>query len=317
MSHRLPSLDLLPGFEAAARLLSFTLAAAELHLTQSAVSRQIQALEEQLGVALFRRHHRALELTDAGHLLYPAAAQILATWRAAADRLRAAGRRRLLSVTTTNSFASLWLIPRLARFADAHPEVDVRIAASMRIQDLDREGIDVAIRYCPVELATPRGARLFGESVVPVCSPGLLRDPRRPLAQPADLRHHVLLRLQDDEARTPWLNWASWLEVAGVPDLRPAGNLTLANYEQIVQAAIAGHGIALGRLPLSRELLADGTLVAPFDRAVQTTRAYYVLPAETALERPEAADFIAWVRAEAKRAGRANPSRRGAARSTS
>jgi len=189
MPDRLPSLDLLPGFEAAARLLSFTLAADELHLTQSAVSRQIKELETQLGLSLFRRRHRALELTEAGHLLYPVAAQVLATMRSATQRVRGLGQRRVLSLTTTNSFAALWLIPRLAGFARSHPEVDVRISASTRIEDLERDGIDLAIRYCPPERAGPNAVRLFGERVVPVCSPRLLAVSDKPLARPAAWRH--------------------------------------------------------------------------------------------------------------------------------
>lgn len=304
MTIRLPPLDLLPGFEAAARWLSFTHAAEELHLTQSAVSRQIKALEEQLGVALFHRRHRALELTEAGHQLYPVVAQAIASLRAAAERLQAQGRRRLLSVTTTNSFAALWLIPRLAGFARAHPEVDVRIAADMRIQDLDRDGIDVAVRYCPRELAGPLGLKLFGESVTPVCSPELPAGRGRPLVTPSDLRHHVLLRLPEEEVRLPWLAWSTWLELAGVPDLVAAGHLTLSNYEQIIPAAIAGHGVALGRMPLLRAHLARGELIAPFERAVETTRAYYVIPSGRSTGRPEAARFVDWIRGEARRAAR-------------
>jgi len=149
---RLPSLDLLRGFESAARLLSFTRAGEELHLTQSAVSRQMQELEGQLGVKLFERRHRALALTEAGQQFYPAAAQVLATMRAATDRLRAQAGRVGLAVTTTHSFAALWLIPRLAGFTRAHPGVDVRIAADVRVQDLERDGLDVAIRHGPASL---------------------------------------------------------------------------------------------------------------------------------------------------------------------
>jgi len=165
---RLPSLDLLRGFEAAARLLSFTRAGEELHLTQSAVSRQMQELEGQLGVKLFERRHRALALTAAGQQFYPAASQVLATMRAATDRLRAQSGRRALAVTSTHSFAALWLIPRLAGFTRAHPGVDVRISADTRVQDLERDGLDVAIRHGPASLAGANAERLFGERVFPV-----------------------------------------------------------------------------------------------------------------------------------------------------
>jgi DNA-binding transcriptional LysR family regulator len=297
---RLPSLDLLRGFEAAARLLSFTRAGEELHLTQSAVSRQMQELEAQLGVKLFERRHRALALTDAGQQFYPAAAQVLSTMRAATDRLRAQSGRRTLAVTTTHSFAALWLIPRLAGFTRAHPGVDVRIAADTRVQDLERDGLDVAIRHGPASLAGPNAERLFGERVFPVCSPKLLKDPRRPLRQPADLAHHVLLQYDDPDARHPWLHWRTWLEVERLSELKPAGRLSFSGYEQIIAAAIAGHGVALGRSPLLKGVLEAGELVAPFRRSADPARAYYAVVSPNAPARPEVGEFIAWLKREAE-----------------
>ena len=300
---RLPSLDLLKGFEAAARLLSFTKAGAELHLSQSAVSRQIQDLEDQLGVALFERRHRALALTEAGQALYAAAAQVLATMRSVTDRLRASvsRRRRTLAVTTTQSFAALWLIPRLAGFTREHPELDVRISAETRVLDLERDGLDLAIRHGPASLVGPHVLRLFGERVFPVCSPKLLKVPKKPLREPTDLRHHVLLQYDDPEGKHPWLHWKTWLEVERLADLRPAGTLTFSGYEQIIPAAIAGHGVALGRSPLLRELLASGELVAPFKRTADPARAYYAVVSPHSAGRPEVADFVAWLRDEASK----------------
>ena len=298
---RLPSLDLLKAFEAAARLLSFTKAGDELHLSQSAVSRQIQDLEEQLGVPLFQRRHRALVLTEAGQQLFSAAAQVLATMRTVTDRLRAATGRQVLSVTTMASFAALWLVPRLSGFARDHPGVDVRIATEPRMQDLEREGLDVGIRYCTDEMAGDEALRLFGEVVFPVCSPQLATDPKRPLREPADLRHHVLLQYDDPEGYAPWLNWKSWLELVGVPDLRPAGSILLSGYEYIIPAAIAGQGVALGRSPLVRELIDAGTLVAPFPRTSASSRAYFVQISTNAAKRPEVEAFVGWLRAEAAR----------------
>src|SRR5213078_4039751 len=206
MVRNYPSLDLLEGFEAAARHLSFTKAGEELFLTQSAVSRQIKELEEQLGVELFHRRHRALVLTEAGQQFYAAAAQVLTTMRTATSRLRAQTGKKTLSVTTTNSFAALWLIPRLAGFTRTHPDVEVKITAETRVQDLERDGLDVAIRHGPASLAGPNAVRLFGERVFPVCSPKLLRDPKRPLKQPADLKEHCLLQYDDPDGRHPWLH---------------------------------------------------------------------------------------------------------------
>jgi LysR family transcriptional regulator, glycine cleavage system transcriptional activator len=296
---RLPSLDLLKGFEAAARLLSFTKAGAELFLSQSAVSRQIQELEEQLGVRLFQRRHRSLILTDAGQVLYPAAAQVLATMRGVTDRLRAASGRRSLSVTTTQSLASLWLIPRLAGFTRTHPDMDVRISADARVMDLERDGLDLAIRHGPATLSGPGAVRLFGERVFPVCSPKLLLDPKRPLREPADLRHHVLLQYDDPEGRHPWLHWRTWLEIVRLGDLRPAGNLMFSGYDQIIPSAIAGHGVALGRSPLVREAMAAGELVAPFSLSADPARAYFAVVTKNAARRKEVIDFVAWLKEEA------------------
>ena len=294
----MPSLDLLTGFEAAARHLSFTKAGEELFLTQSAVSRQIKELEAQLGVALFHRRHRALVLTDAGQQFYAAAAQVITTMRTATERLRAqSGRKRPLSLTTTHSFAALWLIPRLAGFTRTHPGVDVRITADTRVQDLERDGLDLAIRHGPASLAGPNAVRLFGERVFPVCSPKLLKA--NPLRQPADLKKHTLLQYDDPDARHPWLHWKTWLEVAGVPELRPAATLSLSGFEQIIPAAIAGHGVALGRSPLVKDLLAEKKLVAPFKTAADPARAYFVIPATAAAGRAEVKDFIEWLKDEA------------------
>ena len=298
---RLPSLDLLKGFEAAARLLSFTKAGEELFLSQSAVSRQIQELEEQLGVPLFQRRHRALALTEAGQTLYAAAAQALATMRAVTDRLRATRGRRTLAVTTTQSFASLWLIPRLAGFTGKHPELDVRISAESRVLDLERDGLDLAIRHGPAKMAGTGAVRLFGERMFPVCSPKLLRDKARPLKEPADLKHHVLLHYDDPDGRHPWMHWKTWLEIERLADLRPAGSLVFSGYEQIIPAAIAGHGVALGRSPLVREAMAAGELVAPFKRSADPARAYSAIVSSHAGGRPEVAGFIDWLKEESKK----------------
>jgi LysR family transcriptional regulator, glycine cleavage system transcriptional activator len=298
---RLPSLDLLKGFEAAARLLSFTKAGEELYLSQSAVSRQIQELEEQLGVRLFERRHRALALTEAGQTLYPAAAQALATMRAVTMRLRAGRGRQTLAVTTTHSFASLWLIPRLAGFTRAHPELDVRISAETRVLDLERDGLDLAIRHGPAQMVGTHALRLFGERVFPVCSPKLLGDPKKPLREPADLRHHVLLQYDDPDGRHPWMHWKTWLEVERLTDLRPAGSLVFSGYDQIIPAAVAGHGVALGRSPLVRKMIAAGQLVAPFPRSADPARAYYAIVSKNSAGRPEVAAFVNWLKEEAKK----------------
>ena len=293
----LPALDLLVGFESAARHLSFTKAGEELFLTQSAVSRQIKDLEDQLGVVLFQRRHRALALTEAGHQFYAAAAQALSTMRTATDRLRAQAGQKALSVTTTHSFAALWLIPRLAGFTRDHPGVDVRITAETRVQQLERDGLDLALRHGPASLAGPNAVRLFGEKVFPVCSPKLLR--KKPLEKPQDLKNHVLLQYDDPEGRHPWLHWKTWLEVERIADLKPAGTLSFSGYEQIIPAAIAGHGVALGRSPLVKDLMRSGELVAPFKSSADPARAYFAIVSRNAAGRPEVTAFLEWLKAEA------------------
>ena len=296
---RLPSLDFLRGFEAAGRLLSFTRAADELALTQSALSRQVQALETALGVPLFLRRHRTLELTPAGSALHRDIAAALAAIAGAADRIRVGTREPGLTLTTTVSFASLWIVPRLPAFRARHPQVEVYISANDRTVDLTRGDVDLAIRYCAEESAPREGVRLFGERMLPVVAPSVARDPRTPLKRPSDLARHVLLHLDDPEGRTPWLDWRAWLAANGEPGLKPAGSLRFTLYDQVIQAAVGGQGVALGRLPMIAAHLRDGRLVAPFPKNFDSARGYYVLVAPHARARADVEAFVAWLAAEA------------------
>src|SRR5512143_1377569 len=298
---RLPSLDFLRGFEAAGRLLSFTRAAGELFLTQSALSRQVAALEEALGVPLFERRHRALALTPAGAAFHRDVTAVLQGLAAAAQAARGALRSPGLALSTTVSFASLWVIPRLATFRARHPEVEVYISADDRVVDLSRGDVDVAIRYL-ADAKAPEGAvRLFGERMMPVVSPKLLARGGTPLARPADLARHVLLHLDDPDGRTPWLEWSVWLGSNGQPGLRPAGNLRFKLYDQLIQAAVAGQGVALRPIPLIAEHLRDGRLVAPFPKRYESARGYYAVVAPHAAERADVSAFVGWLAAEARR----------------
>ena len=295
---QLPPLELLLAFEASARHLSFTKAAGELSLTQSAVSRQIQALEESLATRLFERRTRALLLTEAGQRLYQVAQQALGVLDAATQKLRGAGAARTVTVTTTPGFASLWLIPRLNGYLQANPGVDVRISASYELTNLEREGVDLGIRYASADQM--KGQRpLFEEEVVPVCSPELAADPARPLREPADLRAHVLLH--SDDSQYSWMEWNLWLHAHGLRDLKSAGALQFNQYDQLVQAAVNGQGIALGRLPLLQRLLKQGKLVTPFPKSVVSSRGYYLVRSVRAAGKREIADFTAWLLAEAKK----------------
>jgi DNA-binding transcriptional LysR family regulator len=205
-----------------------------------------------------------------------------------------------VTVTSTLAFCGLWLIPRLGSFHLAHPEIDVRIAANDRVLNLDRERIDVSIRYCKPDAAPEGAVYLFDEALIPVCSPALLHDSARPLARPADLRHHVLLELDDPNLPSPWLRWSLWLHRAGVGSLKPARVLAFNYYDQLIRAALTGQGVALGRTALVRELIEDGSLAAPFELTARTDRAYYAVTAGFARERPEVRGFMDWLRREAQ-----------------
>lgn len=295
------SLDLLRGFEAAARRLSFTAAAGELFLTQSAVSRQVQQLEEQLGVKLFERRTRALALTPAGALYAREVARALDQVREATALVRARP-TPVVRVTCSVSFAALWLVPRLAQFRAAQPEIAVHLAADNAIASLERQAVDVAIRYCAPARAGAEAERLFGEQVAPVCSPALLKGRR--IRGAHDLLQLPLLELVDPNGAAPWLQWKVWCEVAQVERPRESVGFVFSQYDQVIQAVVAGQGVAIGRFPLVDRLLAARQLVLPLERAAVTTdqgRAYWLIVAAAARKRPEVRAFADWLRAEVAR----------------
>jgi LysR family transcriptional regulator, glycine cleavage system transcriptional activator len=269
-----------------------------LFLSQSAVSRQIKQLEESLGVTLYERLHRALVLTEAGRIMQRAVDDSLERLRDAAARVRpSAAVMRQVSITCTPGFASFWLIPRLARFTASHPQVDVRLSATLEILDLERSQIDVAVRF--VTSRAGKGPLLFEEEVQPMCSPQLLRDPQRPLKTPADLEHHTLLTLDKHE---PTTDWEPWLRLIGLDTVRPANTMRFTRYVEAVAAACAGQGVVIGRLPLLAELVREGQLVAPFRSGAASRRAYFVTPSPQAAHNPDAQDFIRWLMSEAEQA---------------
>ena len=294
----LPPLDQLEAFEASARHLSFTKAADELALTQSAVSRQIAALEEHYGLPLFRRLHRALRLTDDGQTLYLAVTEVLGTLHQVGGELKRDRRAKTVVVTTTPGFAGLWLIPRLSNFTAARPDVDVRISAGYKLENLARDGFDLAVRYQPEDQVEAGAELLFGDVVMPVCSPKLLRDRERPLKTPEDLRHHVLMYL-DSGPGADMQDWPIWLRAMKLEGLKPASVLHFSQFDQLINAAVAGQGIALGRSPLLKQMLRDRRLVAPFKKTVASPRSYYLLRSPAAARKPEVEEFAAWIAAEA------------------
>lgn len=297
----LPALDLLKAFEAAARHLSFTKAGAELFLSQSAVSRQIQQLEQQLGTPLFIRRTRALLLTEAGQRYYRDVAETLRQLRDATARLTARAAGATVTVTTTVTFASLWLVPRLGDFRERHPEVNVFLAADNNLRDLERDRLDVSIRYAPRRIAGRDALKLFGESVVPVCSPKL--PGAGDISRPEDLARFPLIHYEDPVQQTPWLSWDVWFEVMQVKRERAAAALRFSHYDQVVRAATEGQGIALGRLPLIAPLLKEGKLALPLRaaryRMSAQDRAYWLVVSAAARSRPEVAKFTEWLKSQA------------------
>ena len=295
----LPPLELLRSFEAAARRLSFTLAAGELHLTQSAVSRQIQQLEASLGVLLFERRHRALSLTEAGGVLQRAVTDSLERLRDATARVRASSAPRQVAITTTPGFASIWLIPKLARFTGSHPQVDVRVSATLDVLDLESSRIDLAVRFVPVGRGV--GPALFEESVIPLCSPQVAAS----LRELSDFSKLTLLTVEyPDHSEAPTADWEPWLKVMGLEDLRMKSTLRFTQYADAVSAAVAGQGVVIGRLPLLSELVRDGRLVAPLGEGAASHRGYFIEMSRRAAGNRDAQEFAQWLRDEAEAAQR-------------
>lgn len=277
MARSLPPLDLLIGFEAAARQLSFSKAADEVFVTQSAISRQVKKLEEFVGVALFERRHRSLELTEEGRMLFQVASETLARLSQAVESLRDEPSNRSIKISTTTSFASLWLVPRLARFREQHPDIAIYIEADNRIVDLKQGVVDLAIRYCAADQINPDiDICLSTEEVFPVCSPSLLRRSGRTINRIEDLRHHTLLHLSDTQNAWPWLQWPQWLAGAGAPGPVPDIGLRFSHLDQMIHAATMGHGIALGTSPLVNYLLEEGALVEPLSPRLVSPRSFYI-----------------------------------------
>jgi DNA-binding transcriptional LysR family regulator len=275
----LPTLDHLKGFAAAARHLSFTRAAAELFLTQSAISRQIQTLEEQLGVALFVREPRRLRLSAEGEQLQRTVDEVFRQLAETTEALRG-GRRRPVTVSASIGISSLWLVPRLAAFLDANPEVDVRISANNRLVNLEREGIDLALRYSAAEDVPASADLLFGDEICPVGSPAYVGDSAR-LGLSAEALAGFTLLAYDGVGRYPWLDWTAWLQALGLAKAQPKAVLHFNHYDQMIAAAVAGQGLALGRGPLLGKLFAAGQLVALAGPKQQVaSRAYYLILAE-------------------------------------
>lgn len=294
------SLDLLRGFRAAARHLSFTRAADELCVTQSAISREIKTLEDQIGQPLFQRSRRALQLTRAGEELFRAADQSLSHLDAVTDRLVGSG--TTLRVMTTTGLASLWLAPRLPGFNRLNPTIDVRIIASNDKPDLERDQLDVAIRFVLPGYDAPDGERLFACRSLPVCAPELAQDAALPLRTTADLARHVRLEYETVRDGRRWSAWDFWFAALKVRPVEPASTLYFPQYDQEIAAAIQGTGVAMGVLPHVLHQLRSGVLCAPFPRdAIGDWGTFFLLRRSDVAEREAVETFVAWLRSEAQK----------------
>jgi len=291
---RFPPLKALRNFEAAARHLSFSKAAEELFVTPAAVSHQVKALEDWLGVTLFKRLNRAVILTNEGQNYVMGVRNGLEIIGAATEKIMLQDASGALHVDTLPSFAARWLLPRLSRFREAHPDIDVRLSASDHLTDFNREDVDVVIRYGHGHYPGLRVNKLLTEELMfPVCSPSLLKG-KHPLRHPSDLKYHTLLH---DDMR---IDWQAWLAMAGVTGVDPKKEPSFNDSSMLLTAAMEGQGVALGRSTLAADDLMAGRLVQPFNiQPMQADHAYYIVSPEEAADRPRIAAFREWIMEEA------------------
>lgn len=293
---RLPSLNGLRAFEASARHLSFTLAAAELNVTQTAISHQIKRLEDEIGIKLFVRKNRTLALTPAARDYLPGVRAAFQDLRLATERLMRKDDDKVLSVSTLASLAAKWLLPRLSGFQQLHPEIDVRLTTSTNLVDFIRDDIDVAIRYGRGNWPGLRADWLMADEAFPVCSPALMNGDK-PLRTPQDLKHHVLLHSDANMEA-----WQVWLTAAGADvDLSHNHKLTFDLVFMTVQAAIDGLGIAIVPRPFVQDDIANGRLVVPFNISPPSDMGFYFVCPHNAANAPKTKAFREWLVESAKR----------------
>jgi LysR family glycine cleavage system transcriptional activator len=301
MSRRLPPLNPLRAFEAAGRHLSLTKAARELHVTPAAVSHQVRGLEDYLGAKLFRRSGNSLLLTDAGQACLPGLSEGFDRLATAVERLVDHDARGLLQVSVAPAFASKWLIPRLERFDAAHPEIDVRISASLDLVDLGRDGFDAAIRLGRGAYPGLEVHELFPESVVPMCRPDRIEGPH-PLRSPADLAHQVLLHDDSLDFDRSAPDWPMWLRAAGVPDVDASRGPHFSHPDHAMQAAMDGAGVVLGWRTLAASDLDAGRLAIAFDLSLPLELGFFFVSARVASKRPKLVAFREWLLSESQAA---------------
>lgn len=292
MPRRLPPLNALKAFEAAARYESFTRAAEELCVTQGAVSHQVKALEEELGLKLFNRERQRLIITEAGRAYLEVVRDALDRIAAGTERLLQRQSAGALTVSTSPNFAAKWLVHRLGRFAEAHPGIDLRVSAALHHVDFAREDVDLAIRHGDGRASGLHVTRLCAEVLAPVCSPKLLRS-RNGLRAPADLARHTLLHVDDRN------DWVRWLDAAGVSNVDLSRGPVLNQASMTLDAAVDGQGVALARSALAAWDLISGRLVRPFELSLPVPYAYWIVCPKATAKLPKIVIFRDWLLAEA------------------
>jgi LysR family glycine cleavage system transcriptional activator len=302
MARPLPPLNALRAFEATARHLSFTQAARELHVTPAALSHQIRGLEERLGLALFHRHTRAIELTEEARLIYPGIHAAFETLRETIQRLDRVAPSNVLVVSATPGFTVKWLVPRLYRFLEAHPAIDVRISSSMQKATFEGDGIDVAIRFVLSTLPDHHVERLAEDTVVPLCSPRLIASDW-PLRQPADLARHTLIHVDLPSPFPPMPTWSDWLAEVGLDGFDATRGLRFNTVDHAIDAAVEGVGVALGQKIIALGDLQAGRLVVPFGPELPIrARGYHFVCPRGAMAQPKVRAFRDWLFAEIAKA---------------
>ena len=293
---RLPPLNALRAFEAAARHLNFSRAADELSVTPGAVSQQIQNLEDYVGAALFKRTPKGLLLTDAAQTALPALREAFDRLAEAASLLTAAVDGRRLTLTAAPSFAAKWLVPRLGKFEEAHPQVDVWLSAGMEVVDFATGEVDLAIRYGSGRYPGLEVMRLLSETVIPVASPELLAA--HPLDDPADLANHILLHDGSPDADDSCPDWAMWLAARGIKNVDGNRGPRFNQSSLVIEAAVNGRGVALAKQTLAQADIDAGRLVAPLQIATAVDFAYYVVHPKTKGRLPQVKAFVSWLQQE-------------------
>ena len=299
MNRQLPPLNALRAFEAAARHMSFTKAAEELTVTPAAVSQQVRTLEDHLGIALFRRGNRSLLLTDAAQSFLPSVRDGFERFHDALERLQSANGGGKLTVSVAPSFASKWLVPRLGEFGERHPEIDVWLSSAMALVDFAKEEVDVAIRYGAGHYPGLDVVRLLSEYVFPVCAPKLL-DAGHALNEPDDLCDFTLLHDDGPEEDESCPDWTMWLKAAAVECVDGMRGPRFNQSSLVLEAAVAGRGVALAKSALAANDMAEGRLVKPFESSVPIDFAYYIVCPRGKSELAKVGTFRNWLLAAAK-----------------